>query len=230
MGVDVNFDTITYAVLDINGKPISMNTLLFRGLRRALHFKKLAESLQKRYPTSWNSTKWVREVRARWLRRARNILKDSSHLIAKRVVEIAKEHNATVVLEDLRKLKGNANGGNRFKWKMQLWAYRRVQNYIRYKALMEGVPVVYVSPRNTSKTSPRGGGLTFINYRWVKLPNGVVTTRDVVASWNLALRYLQMRGSRGWLGPDSPRDAGMRVRPKRGKPAQVSLVTRIAER
>jgi hypothetical protein len=37
-----------------------------------LHLKKLAEELQKRYPKSWRFLKWAR--RARWLKRARNIL------------------------------------------------------------------------------------------------------------------------------------------------------------
>ncbi len=110
---------------------------------------------------------------------------------------------------------------------MYLWAYRRIQNYIHYKALLEGAPVVYVSPRGTSKTSPIGGRLISINYRWVKLPNGVITTRDVVASWNHVLRYLQMRGSRGWLGPDSLLNDGMKTRPKRGNPVQVFKVSKI---
>ena len=227
MGVDINFDSVAYAVFDNNKKLISMNVLMFRGLRRALHFKKLAESLQKRYPKSWRFIKWVRSARVRWLKRARNILNDSCHLIAKRIVEAAKEYNAVIVLEDLRKLKDRANGNNRFSWKIHLWAYRRMQSYILYKALLEGVPVAYVDPKGTSKTSPIGGRLTFINYRWVKLSNEVITTRDVIASWNLALRYLQMRGIRGMWCPDSPLDDGVKTRPKRGKPVQVSTISEI---
>lgn len=158
----------------------------------------------------------------KWLKRARNILNDSCHLIAKSIVEIVKEYNAVIVLEDLRRMRDRVNGNNRFSWKMYLWAYRRIQNYIHYKALLEGVPVVYVSPRGTSKTSPIGGRLIFINYRWVKLPNGIITTRDVVASWNLALGYLQMRGSRGRLSPDSLLNDGMKTRPKRGSTFRFS--------
>ena len=227
MGVDVNFHTMAYTVLDSDGKPVSMNTLLFRGLRKALHFKKLAEKLQKRYPRSWRFIKWVRRVRARWLRKAKNTLNDSCHLIAKRIVEVAKEHNAVIVLEDLKRLKGKTNGSSRFNWKMQLWTYRRIQSYIHYKALLEGIPVVYVNPRGTSKTSPVGGKLVFINYRWVKLPNGIITTRDIVASWNLTLRYLRMRGSSGWLSPDSSVNDGMTPRPEREKPMQASKVFQI---
>ncbi len=156
IGVDINFDSVAYTVLSNNGKIVSMNTLLFRGLRKTLHFKRLAENLQKRHPRSWRFIKWVRTVRARWLRRARNILNDSCHLIAKRIVEVAKEYDAVIVLEDLRRMRDRVNGGNRFSWKIHLWTYRRIQSYIQYKALLEGIPVVYVkSQRNFKNFSNR---------------------------------------------------------------------------
>ena len=73
--------------------------------------------------------------------------------------------------------------------KLSLRTYRRIQSYIYYKALIEGLQVKYVNPKGTSKASPIDGILVFINYyRWVKLPNDIVVTRDIVASWNLALR------------------------------------------
>jgi putative transposase len=74
-------------------------------LERALHLKKLAEELQKRFSRSWWFLKWVRRVRGRWLNRARNILMDSAHRASKRLAEIAKEYNALIVFEDLDKLK-----------------------------------------------------------------------------------------------------------------------------
>ena len=217
MGVDVNFSNATYTIVDSDGNLVSMGVIPFRGLGRALHLKKLAEKLQERYPRSWRFLKRVRRTRARWLRRARNILTDSSHYITKRLVEIAKEYSAVIAFEDLEKLKERANGGKLF-WELQLWCYRRIQSYIHYKAVAEGIKVVYVDPRGTSKTSPNGKPLKFINYRFAKLGD-TVTTRDVVASWNLALRGLkQMRGSRVTWSPDSPRGEAMTPRAKRGNP------------
>jgi len=217
MGVDINFNNATYTIADLSGNLISMGVIPFRGLGRALHLKKLAEGLQRKYPKSWRFLKWARRVKARWLRRARNILLDSSHYIAKRLVEIAKEYSALIVLEDLEKLRERANG-DRFSWELQLWCYRRVQGFVEYKALVEGVRVVYVDPRGTSRTSPNGKPLKFINYRFVEL-GGTTTTRDIIASWNLALRGLrQMRGSRVTLTPDSSVDAGMKTRPNTENP------------
>jgi len=224
MGVDVNFNNVTYTIVDLDGSLVSMGVIPFRGLGRALHLKKLAERLQERYPRSWRFLKWARRVRARWLRRARDILTDSSHYVAKKVVKVAGEYNAVIALEDLEKVK---NKNSRFSWELQLWCYRRVQSYVEYKALAEGIRVVYVNPRGTSKTSPNGKPLVFINYRYVKL-GGTITSRDVVASWNLALRGLkQMRGSRVKWSSDSPRREAVKTRAKRGNPGGGSISTSI---
>jgi putative transposase len=99
-----------------------------------------------------------------------------------------------------------------------MWCYRRIQEYAEYKALMEGIKVIYVNPRGTSKTSPNGKTLRSVNYRLVQLGEAI-TSRDVVASWNLALKGLRrMRGSRVRWSPDSPRGEAMRTRAKRGNP------------
>ena len=105
MGVDINFNNITYTVIDLNGNLITMGVIPFKGLGRALHLKRLAEELQRKYPKSWRFLKWVRRVRGRWLNKARNILIDSAHRASKRLVEIAKEYRALIVFEDLDKLK-----------------------------------------------------------------------------------------------------------------------------
>ena len=224
MGVDVNFNNITYTVVGLDGNLVSMRVVPLRGLCRALHFKKLAEDLQGRYPRSWRFLKWAKEVWARWLRRARNILTDSSHYVAKRLVKVAEEYGAAIALEDLEKLKNKKND-SRFSWESHLWCYRRVQTYVEYKALVEGVRVVYVDPKGTSKELPNGKPLVFVNYRFVKLGDAV-TPRDVVASWNLALRGLrQMRGSRVTWSPDSPRSEAMRTRAKRGNPGATTVFT-----
>jgi len=95
-----------------------------------------------------------------------------------------------------------------------------VQACTEYKALLKGVRVVYVNPRGKSKRSPNGKPLVFINYRFAKL-GGTITTRDVVASWNLALRELkQMRGSRVRWSPDSPRSEAVKNELSGGTPRQ----------
>jgi putative transposase len=218
MGVDINFNNITYTILDLNGNLVTIGVVPFKGLGRALHLKKLAEDLQRRYSNSWRFIKWVRRVRGRWLNRARSILTDSAHKLSKRLAEIAKEYSALIVFEDLDKLKENGNGGYKLSWEKSLWCYKRIQMFTEYKAMVYGIKTVYVNPSKTSRRSPNGKKLKFINYRYVEL-GGVITSRDVIASWNIALRGLkQMRGSRVTWSPDSPRGEAMKTRAKRGNP------------
>jgi putative transposase len=218
MGVDLNFRNVTYTVVDLGGNLISMGIIPFRGLKRALHLRKLAEGLQRRYPRNWRFLRWVRRVRARWLNKARNILVDAAHLVSKRLVELAKEYNAVIVFEDLEKIKESGNGSGKLSWERPMWCYRRIQEYAEYKALLECIKVIYVDPAGTSRRSPNGKKLEYINYRLVQLGE-TITSRDVVASWNLALRGLKrMRGSWVRWSPDSPRSEAVKTRAKRGNP------------
>jgi putative transposase len=129
---------------------------------------------------------------------------DTAHYVSKRLVEVAREYNAVIVFEDLEKIKENNNGGKKLSWEKPLWCYKRIQEYTEYKALIDGIKTIYVNPARTSKKTPNGKKIKFINYRFLQLGE-IITTRDVVASWNLALKGLkQMKGSRVKWSPNSP--------------------------
>ncbi len=234
MGIDINFNNITYTIIDLSGKLVSMGVIPFNGLKRALAHRIIAEKIQKRYSKRWRYVKGIREAIKRHGRKAKNILVDSCHYISRRVVEIAREYNALIVLEDLDKLRSRVNGSRRFNKRLTLWAYHRIQSYIHYKALTEGLHVLYVNPRGTSKTSPIGGRLVFINYRWVRLPTGLVVTRDIIASWNLALRGLNLLtrdvGLRGYMeAPKAPNQMQPQEGMK-GKPIQVLIISQMPQK
>jgi len=218
MGVDLNFNNITYTIINLKSELVSIGVIPFRGLKRALHYRKLAEKLQRKHPRNWRFLKWARRTRARWLNKARSILVDTAHYVSKRLMEVAREYNAVIVFEDLEEIRGNNNGGKRLSWMKPLWCYRRIQEYTEYKALLEGIKTIYVDPARTSRKPPNGKKLKFINYRFVQLGE-IVTTRDVVASWNIALRGLKrMKGSRVTWSPNSPRSEAVKPRAKRGNP------------
>jgi putative transposase len=218
MGVDLNFNNVTYTIINLKSELVSIGVIPFKGLKRALHLRKLAEDLQRSHPRNWRFLKWARRIRARWLSRARNILVDSAHRVSRKLVEVAREYNAVIVFEDLEEIRGNNNGGKKLSWEKPLWCYRRIQEYTEYKALIEGIKTIYVNPARTSRKTPNGEKIRFINYRFVQLGD-TVTSRDVVASWNLALRGLkQMKGSWVKWSPDSPRSEAVKTRAKRGNP------------
>jgi putative transposase len=218
MGVDINFNNTTYTIINLNSELVSIGVVPFRGLSRVLHYRKLAEKLQREHPRNWRFLKWARRIRARWLNKARNILVDTAHRVSKRLVEVAREYDAVIVFEDLEKIRENGSSGKKLSWEKPLWCYRRIQEYTEYKALIEGVKTIYVNPARTSRKSPNNKKLRFINYKFVQLGE-IITTRDVVASWNLALRGLKrMRGSWVTWSPDSPRSEAVKTRAKRGNP------------
>jgi IS605 OrfB family transposase len=152
---------------------------------------------------------------------------DSAHYLAKRLVRIAEEYEAYIAFEGLKKIRENGNRYGELAWEVQLWCYRRVQEFAKYKALMRGLKTVLVSPKNTSRQSPNDRPLKFIDYKVVEL-GGIVTSRDAIASWNIALRGLEklrqgrkegkrrerrMRGFRVAWSPDGLACEGVRTRP-----------------
>jgi len=234
MGLDINFANITYTIVDMDGKLITMGTIPFNSLKRALAHKAIAERVQRKYSRKWRFVKGIREAIRRHGRRAKNILTDSCQHLSRRIVEVAKEHNALIVLEDLSRLRARANGSSKFNKKLTLWSYRRMQATIHYKALIEGLPAIYVDPRNTSRTSPTGGKLKLINYRWVRLPNGFTITRDLVASWNLALKGLKLLtrdvGLRGFMEALKAPNQMQPQEGMKGKPVLASKIPLVTKR
>jgi putative transposase len=105
MGADLNFNNVTYTILDLNSELVSIGVIPFKGLKKALHYRKLAEKLQKKHPKNWRFLKWTRRIRAKWLSRARNILVDTAHRVSKKLVEVARVYNAVIVFEDLEEIR-----------------------------------------------------------------------------------------------------------------------------
>ncbi|BES81782.1 hypothetical protein PABY_13490 [Pyrodictium abyssi] len=207
MGVDVNLGNVSYVVLDAeSGRIVTAGVTVFKGFKRALRLRKMAESLQKRLGRHWRFMKWSRKVYKRRMSRARSIVNDTAHFAAKKLVGIADRYGSLIVLENLKGLKMCASEENsRLAWLFTQLAYRRLQGFIEYKAAWRGLKTIYVPAKSTSKASPQGK-VKKLNYRWMVLPNGVATTRDIVAAWNLALKgFTRMRGSRGFRGaPKAP--------------------------
>jgi len=62
MGVDLNFNNITYTIINLKSELISIGVIPFKGLKRALHYRRLAEELQRKYPRNWRFLKWLGEL------------------------------------------------------------------------------------------------------------------------------------------------------------------------
>ncbi len=77
---------------------------------------------------------------------------------------------------------------------LQRWSYANLIQKIKYKAGLEGVPVIEVSPRNTSKTCSRCGHVNkkFKDERMFTCPKcGLKLDRDLNASINIAKKGME---------------------------------------
>jgi len=133
------------------------------------------------------------------------------HTIAKEVVEYAKQFpKPVIVMEELKNIRKNMNGSGKLNRRLHSWSFRKLQAYIEYKANLEGIPVVYVNPKNSSKICHRCGHVARkVSGREFRCPYcGLIYNRDLNSAINLA-RSLT-RGA-GWgcrdPAPELPHEA-----------------------
>ncbi|MHA2225800.1 MAG: RNA-guided endonuclease InsQ/TnpB family protein [Candidatus Hodarchaeales archaeon] len=181
IGVDLN-TTGHCAVVGIpsNGKVHKLG-------KKALHIRKkymqIRRMLQKR---------GVNRQLGRVKRRESRIIKDLDHKVSRKIIEIAKECNAGIVLEDLKNIRKTTKARKSFKYSLNSWSFYQLKTFIDYKAKLLGIPVTYIDPRNTSKTCSRCGRIgsrTDKKFECLYLVDcGHVDHADVNASFNIAQR------------------------------------------
>jgi len=113
-----------------------------------------------------------------------------NHKVAKEIVELAKHYHYGIAIENLKGIRHHYNA-KRHRKRLHKWAYRDLIDKIVYKAKLNGVPVVFVDPRNTSRTCSKCGYLVEkgVKGRWFKCPKcGFQLDRDLNAARNIAKR------------------------------------------
>ena len=86
-------------------------------------------------------------------RRQSRFVKNSNHVISKELVQRASLSSQALALEDLTNIRQRSNGfGRQMRWLLGNWAFDQLRQFVSYKAEMVGVPVIFVDPRNTSRT------------------------------------------------------------------------------
>ena len=112
--------------------------------------------------------------------------------VLSKIVDQAKTRRYGIVMERLtgiRRLYQKGNGQSRnYRARMNSWSYGELQRQIEYKARWEGVKVIYVPARNTSKRCSVWGYKTLEStQRQLWCPNcGTILDRDENAARNLA--------------------------------------------
>jgi len=115
--------------------------------------------------------------------------KDINHKVSRAVVNYACNTSSAIVLEDL----GEINKG-KIKNKVQKsqWSFYQLLIFIKYKAVLAGIPVYSVNPAYTSKSCSRCGSINNVNGKRFKCAEcGHVDHRDSNAAFNIAYRGLK---------------------------------------
>ena len=158
-----------------------------KGLRR--QFQRTRRKLQQ--------AKQLKEVK-RLEQRERRIMTHINHIISKQLVQFACDYGMGLRFEDLsgyrqtmkqkKKTKSDAAENRDY------WAFYQLEQFTRYKAIREGIPVESIPAPYTSKSDHRNGVLGVRNGDWFK---GFDKYR-CNADWNAAQNIGQ------WLGFSCP--------------------------
>ena len=118
--------------------------------------------------------------------------RDVNHCIAKQLVVHAKDTKAALSLEDLTGIRSRMTVRKAQRNKHASWSFRQLREFVSYKAKRLGVPVVFVDPRNSSRTCSRCGFVDKRNRRsqaeFSCLRCEYIAHADLNAARNLATR------------------------------------------
>ena len=117
---------------------------------------------------------------------------DVNHCISKQLVKTAQGTNRAIALEDLGGIRDRVTVSGRQRTVLHSWSFHDLQQKIGYKAKRRGVLVIFVDPRNTSRTCPQCGCIDKHNRRsqssFACIGCGFAAHADLVAAGNIASR------------------------------------------
>jgi len=89
-------------------------------------------------------------------RKERRFATDTNHCISKKIVEKAKALGTGIAIEDLTGIRQRTEKTVKKsqRYQQSSWSFYQLRQFIQYKALLSGVGVVLVDPRNTSRECP----------------------------------------------------------------------------
>ena len=150
-------------------------------------------------------------------RREKRKVNQQLHIIANQIIKYAEEFpKPVIVMENLNGIRRRFKKSKKLNRRFHSLPFRKLQTLIEYKALLEGIDVMYLSEKetkNTSKTCHRCGYVTRTKGRIFKCPKcGMEYDRDLNASINIAHRVMS---SVGWRScePRKPACEGSGAKP-----------------
>ncbi|MBC7910421.1 MAG: IS200/IS605 family element transposase accessory protein TnpB [Pyrinomonadaceae bacterium] len=82
----------------------------------------------------------------------RNFKSHTNHCISKQLVRKAQDSDRSIAIEDLKGIRRRPRFGRRERARMSSWGFAQLRQFLTYKAKLGGVQLIFVDPRNTSRT------------------------------------------------------------------------------
>ncbi len=119
-------------------------------------FSSLRAGLQHKATKGTRSTRRrIRELQARLRGREKRVQANVNHTISYRIVQAARALGWSIALEDLTGIRERANQQPRSKTERRRsnsWAFYQLRQFLSYKAIKFGVPLILVNPAYTSQS------------------------------------------------------------------------------
>lgn len=140
--IGVDFGLVSIATMS-NGKEFNSKKLQDYREKR----QKIRSSVQSK------RTRGSKKLLKRLSGKERTTASIINHTIAKQIVQSAVQENKGIALENLKGIRfSSLNKGKKYRTRVANWSFNQLRQYISYKAITVGIPVVMVEPRYTSKT------------------------------------------------------------------------------
>lgn len=124
--------------------------------------------------------------------RERRFKRNTNHVISKHIVEVAKDTCRNISIEDLKGFNGRQTVQKSQRERFGKWAFDELRQFITYKALIAGVPVIAINPRNTSRGCSVCGYVAKSNRKSQSIFScckcGFTANADFNASKNISLK------------------------------------------
>ena len=103
-------------------------------------------------------TKSAKRFLKRISRKETRLMTEQNHIISKTIVRKALERfeSPIIAMEDLKGIRKN-KGSKKYNRMLSNWSSYQLQQFIEYKAIEKGIPIVYVDPKHTSQICPKCG-------------------------------------------------------------------------
>lgn len=125
-------------------------------------------------------------------KKERRFKKDVNHIISKDIIKAAKDTNRSIALEELTGIRERTTVRKADREKHSKWAFNELQQFIEYKAKINGIIVKFINPAYTSKQCSVCGYISDKNRKKQELflcqKCGHTENADVNASKNIASR------------------------------------------